>query len=114
MTRRGRLTVTVDPALIQAGEDRVAAGRVAKERPVAAMADAVAADEGDFGAISAEEAYAQARADREAAIVVGREAAGVRPCRSSQPDGRMLQCSRDIVSSSRTISRMLTIERPDP
>ncbi len=85
MTRSARLTVTIDPALIQAGQDAVAAGRaesvsawvnlalaerVAKERRLAAMADAVAAYEGDFGAISAEELSAQARADREAAIVV--------------------------------------------
>ena len=85
MTRRERLTVTVDPALIQAGQDAVAAGRVesvsawvnlalaeraAKERRLAAMADAIAAYEATFGAISVAELSAQARADRESAIVV--------------------------------------------
>ena len=93
MTRRERLTVTVDPALIRAGQDAVAAGRAesvsawvnlalaehaAKERQLAAMADAMAAYEAKFGAISAEELSAQARADRESAIVVRgqRRAAG--------------------------------------
>ena len=85
MTHRERLTVTVDPALIQAGQDAVAAGRAesvsawvnlalaeraAKERRLAAMAGAVAAYEAKFGAISAEELSAQARTDRESAIVV--------------------------------------------
>ena len=85
MTRRERLTVTVDPALIQAGQDAVAAGRAesvsawvnlalaeraAKERLLAAMADAVVAYEAKFGAITAGELSAQAHADRELAIVV--------------------------------------------
>jgi Arc/MetJ-type ribon-helix-helix transcriptional regulator len=85
MTRRERLTVTVDPALIQAGQDAVAAGRAesvsawvnlalaeraAKERRLAAMGDAIAAYEAEFGAISAAELSAQVRADRESAIVV--------------------------------------------
>jgi hypothetical protein len=85
MTRRERLTVTVDPAHVQAGQDAVAAGRAesvsawvnlalaeraAKERRLAAMADAIAVYEAKFGAISAEELSAQAHADRESAIVV--------------------------------------------
>ena len=85
MPRRGRLTVTVDPTLIQAGQDAVAAGRAesvsawvnlamaeraAKDRRLAAMAEAIAAYEANFGAISVEELSTQARADREAAIVV--------------------------------------------
>lgn len=85
MIRKGRLTVTVDPALIQAGQDAVAAGRAesvsawvnlalaeraAKDRRLAAMAEAIVAYESKFGAISAEEMSNQARADREAAIVV--------------------------------------------
>jgi len=85
MTRRERLTVTVDPAHIQAGQDAVAAGRAesvsawvnlalaeraAKERRLAAMADAIAVYEAKFGAISAEELSAQAHADRESAIVI--------------------------------------------
>ncbi|HVO26669.1 MAG TPA: hypothetical protein VMW56_23915 [Candidatus Margulisiibacteriota bacterium] len=80
-----RLTVTVDPVLIQAGNDAVATGRAeslsswvnlalaeraAKERRLKAMAEAVASYEEMFGAISAEELSAQARADRRDAIVV--------------------------------------------
>jgi hypothetical protein len=94
MTRRERLTVTVDPALIQAGQAAVDSGRAesvsawvnlamaeraAKERRLAAMGDAVAAYEAEAGSISAEELSAQARADRESAIVVrGRPSASAR------------------------------------
>jgi len=85
MTRRERLTVTVDPALIQAGQAAVAAGRAesvsawvnlalaeraAKERRLAAMRDAIAAYEAAAGEISMEELSVQARADRESAVVV--------------------------------------------
>jgi hypothetical protein len=85
MSRKERLTVTVDPALIRAGQEAVAAGRAesvsawvnvalaeraAKDRQLAAMAEAIATYEAQFGAISPEELSAQARADREAAIVV--------------------------------------------
>ena len=80
-----RLTVTVDPDLIAAGSDAVAEGRaeslsawvntalgdkVAKERRLAALADAVAAYEARFGAISLQELDEQKRADRAAAVVV--------------------------------------------
>jgi hypothetical protein len=79
------LTVTVDPAVIAAGNDAVAEGRaeslsawvnaalaerVAKERALAALAEAIAGYEGEFGEISAQELADQARADRESAIVV--------------------------------------------
>ena len=90
-TRKERLSVTVDPALVQAANEAVAAGRAeslsgwvnlalleraAKERRLQAMADAVAAYEAELGAITTEELRAQARADRESAIVVrGRPAA---------------------------------------
>jgi len=85
MIRRERLTVTVDPALIKAGQAAVAAGyaesvsawvnlalaeRAAKERRLAAMRDAIAAYEAKAGEISLEELSAQGRADRESAIVV--------------------------------------------
>jgi len=85
MSRKERLTVTVDRALLEAGNDAVAAGRadslsgwvnlalaerVAKERRLQAMADAVAAYESLFGEITAEEIAAQERADRAAAVVV--------------------------------------------
>ncbi|HZF29032.1 MAG TPA: hypothetical protein VE907_07945 [Gammaproteobacteria bacterium] len=79
------MTVTVDPALIEAGNDAVAEGRaeslsawvnaalaarVATERRLAALADAVAAYERQFGALSAQELADQSRADRSAAFVV--------------------------------------------
>jgi glycerol dehydrogenase-like iron-containing ADH family enzyme len=80
-----RLTVTVDPALVQAGNEAVAAGRAdslsswvnlalaertAKERRLKAMAEAIAAYEEMFGAISADELSAQVRADQRNAHVV--------------------------------------------
>jgi hypothetical protein len=83
--RKERLTVTVDPAFIAAGNDAVAEGRaesvsawvntalrerVAKERALAALAEAIAAYEGEFGEISTQEIADQARADRESAVVV--------------------------------------------
>jgi hypothetical protein len=84
-TRKERLTVTVDPAFMEAGNDAVSEGRaeslsawvnaalaekVAKERRLAALAEAVASYEKKHGAISVQELAEQARADRESAIVV--------------------------------------------
>jgi hypothetical protein len=84
-TRKERLTVTVDPSLVEAGNDAVAEGRaeslsawvnaalqerVARERRLVALAHAVAAYEERFGAISAQELVDQARADRSSAVVV--------------------------------------------
>src|SRR5512143_1108352 len=84
-TRKERLTVTIDADLMEAGNDAVAEGRaqslsgwvnaalaerVTKERRLAALAEAVAAYEKKFGAISARELADQKRADREAAVVV--------------------------------------------
>jgi glycerol dehydrogenase-like iron-containing ADH family enzyme len=83
--RKERLTVTVDPSLIEAATEAVKAGRADslsgwvnlalteradKERRLQALADAVAAYERKFGEISAEELEQQARLDRQAAIVV--------------------------------------------
>ena len=83
--RKERLTVTVDRALLRAGAEAVATGRaeslsgwvnlamadrVAKERRLRAMADAVATYEAEFGAISEAELAAQRRADTRTAIVV--------------------------------------------
>jgi hypothetical protein len=80
-----RLTVTVDPAVVQAGHDAVAAGhapslsswvnlalveRAAKDRRLRALGDAIAAYEAAHGVISAQEIDEQVRADRRAAIVV--------------------------------------------
>ena len=85
IVKKERLTVTVDPAFIEAGNDAVAEGRVeslsawvnaalaakvAMERRLVALAEAVAAYEKRFGAISAQELADQARADRESAVVV--------------------------------------------
>lgn len=84
-TRKERLTVTVDPTFIAAGNDAVAEGhaeslsawvnaalaeKVARERRLVALADAVSAYEERFGVLSAQELADQARADRESAIVV--------------------------------------------
>lgn len=84
-TRKERLTVTVDPAFIEAGNDAVAEGRaeslsawvnaalaekVARERRLVALAGAVAAYEERFGVISAQELVDQTRADRESAVVI--------------------------------------------
>src|SRR5687767_10699907 len=80
-----RLTVTVEPHLVQAGNEAVAEGRVgslsawvnlalveraAKERRLRALADAIAAYEQEFGVMTSEELQAQERADRASARVV--------------------------------------------
>jgi nucleoid-associated protein YgaU len=83
--RKERVTVTVDRALIEAGSRAVKAGkaeslsgwvnlalaeRVAKERRLRAMAEALALYEAEFGAISQAELIAQERADRRSARAV--------------------------------------------
>jgi hypothetical protein len=99
-TRKERLTVTVDPAFMSAGNDAVAEGRaeslsawvnaalaekVAKERRLTALAEAVASYERKHGAISGQELAEQARADRESAVVVR---GGTRPTRRKARRGR--------------------------
>ncbi len=96
--KKERLTVTVDRALVDAATEAVAAGRAdslsgwvnlalseraAKERRLAALADAVATYEARFGVISALDLAARERADRRAAIVVrgGRRPAARKPRR---------------------------------
>src|SRR5438874_13542082 len=84
-TRKERLTVTIDPGLVRAGAEAVAAGRaeslsawvnlalaerVAKERRLRALGEAIAAYEAEFGEISEAELTAQQRADRQSARVV--------------------------------------------
>jgi len=84
MSKKQRRTVTVEPDLIRAGHEAVAAGlagslsawvntalaeRVSRDRRLAAMAEAVAACEKEFGVISDVEAAEQLRADRAAALV---------------------------------------------
>jgi hypothetical protein len=81
--RKARLTVTVDRALVRAGSAAVAAGRaeslsawinaalaerVAKEKRLRAMAEAVAMYEAAHGAITPEEMVAQERTDKRAAL----------------------------------------------
>ncbi|HEY3351610.1 MAG TPA: hypothetical protein VGQ83_00045 [Polyangia bacterium] len=83
--RKERLTVTVDPVLVEAGNAAVRSGRAeslsgwvnqalaeraAKDRRLQALAESVAAYEAELGPITDEELTAQARADRRSAIVV--------------------------------------------
>lgn len=83
--RKERLTVTVDPVLVQAGTEAVAGGyadslsawvnlalaeRAAKDRRLRAMGKAIASYEAEFGAITAEELAAQERADQRSARVI--------------------------------------------
>lgn len=80
-----RLTVTVDPALVEAGIRAVAAGRASslsawvnealtvraeRDRQLEALAEAIAGYESDNGEITLAEMAAQARIDREEAVVV--------------------------------------------
>jgi Arc/MetJ-type ribon-helix-helix transcriptional regulator len=83
--RKERVTVTLDPALIDAANAAVAAGRapslsawvnlalaehVAKERRLAALSELVAEYEAKHGVISAAELARREREDRRGAIVV--------------------------------------------
>ncbi len=94
MSRKGRITVTLDPAVIDAANAAVSGGRavsvsawinaalgehVGKERRLAAMRKALAMYEAEYGVITPEEMAAQERADRRNAIVV--RGSGRRPSR---------------------------------
>lgn len=83
--RKQRLTVTVDPELVEAGQRAVETGEAAsvsgwvssaleekirRDRKLALLAVAVADYEKEFGAISVDEIVTQRRADRENATVV--------------------------------------------
>jgi hypothetical protein len=83
--KKHRLTVTVDPELIEAGQRAVQSGqaesvsgwvsaaledKVRRDRKLALLAAAVADYEQEFGEISAEEIVIQRRADRRDATVV--------------------------------------------
>ena len=85
MNKKERLTVTVDPELIQAANRAVAEGRVgslsgwvnlalteraAKERRLRSLSQAIAAYEEKFGEITVEEISRQKRDDRRNAIPV--------------------------------------------
>ncbi len=87
--------MTIDPELVAAANQAVREGRaeslsgwvnvalaerVAKERRLRALQEAVEAYEGEFGSISDGEIAAQRRADRRNAIVVrGAKKVGARP-----------------------------------
>ena len=83
--RKQRLTVTVDPELIEAGQRAVESGQaesvsgwvsaaledtVRRDRKLALLATALTDYEKEFGEISAEEIVTQRRADRQDATVV--------------------------------------------
>lgn len=90
-TKKQRLTVTVDPELIEAGQRAVESGqaesvsgwvsaaledKIRRDRKLALLAAAVADYEQEFGEISDEEIVTQRRADRrDAAVVRGRQRA---------------------------------------
>jgi glycerol dehydrogenase-like iron-containing ADH family enzyme len=83
--RKQRLTVTVDPELVEAGNRAVASGeadslsawvsmalsdKARRDRQLDHLRGAIADYETEFGEITAEEIAAQLRADREDAVVV--------------------------------------------
>lgn len=83
--RKQRLTVTIDPDLIEAGNAAVAAGqadslsgwvnealaqRADRDLKMRSLSDAITDYEAEFGEITPEEIAAQRRADRGAATVV--------------------------------------------
>jgi hypothetical protein len=95
--RKQRLTVTVDPELVEAGNRAVGEGRAQslsgwvstalaekmhRDQQLAHLRAAIADYEKEFGEITPEEITARQRADREDAIVVrGRTAKPRRPGR---------------------------------
>jgi|SRR6185369_9573510 hypothetical protein len=85
MARKERMTVTVDAELIEAGNRAVRAGRAdslsswvndalaerdLRERRLRGMAEAIAAYERAYGAMTDDEMLAQERADQKGALVV--------------------------------------------
>ncbi|MGI8793432.1 MAG: hypothetical protein ACR2H3_09675 [Acidimicrobiales bacterium] len=83
--KKQRLTVTVDPELVEAGQRAVESGqadsvsswvsaaledKILRDRKLALLAAAVANYENEFGEISADEIATQRRADRQDATVV--------------------------------------------
>lgn len=93
--RKRRLTVTVDPELVEAGDRAVASGRAdslsawvsaaladkaRRDQQLEHLGRAIASYEAEFGEITAEEMATQRRADREDAVVVrGRRTAAPPP-----------------------------------
>jgi hypothetical protein len=96
--RKQRLTVTLDPELIDAGQRAVEAGRaesvsgwvsaalaeqIRRDDKLGLLAAAIADYEQEFGEITADEMRAQQRADREAAVVVRAKRAPTRRATSA-------------------------------
>ena len=94
--RKQRLTVTVDPELVEAGNRAVASGaadslsawvstalaeKARRDQQLAQLRHAIADYEAEFGEITAEELATQQRVDREVAVVV-RGRAGRRNARA--------------------------------
>jgi hypothetical protein len=98
-SKKQRLTVTVDPELVEAGRQAVELGqadsvsgwvsaaledKIRRDRRRALLAAAVADYEKEFGEITVEEIVAQQRADRENATVVrGRRRSATRKAKSA-------------------------------
>ena len=83
--RKTRLTITVDPDIVMAGNRAVASGsadslsawvsaamadRARRDEQLARLGEAIADYESEFGEISAAEIERQRRADRQSAVVV--------------------------------------------
>jgi hypothetical protein len=97
--KKHRLTVTVDPELIEAGQRAVESGqaesvsgwvsaaledKIRRDRKLALLAAAVADYEKEFGEISTEEIVAQRRTDqRDATVVRGRRQQATRKAKSA-------------------------------
>ncbi len=105
MSRKQRLTVTVDPDLVAAGNRAVAEGtaqslsawvnaalaeQARRDEKLKALSAAIADYEREFGEITADELAGQTRADREDAVVVR----GRRPRRS--PTGAQASRTRSV------------------
>lgn len=90
--RKERMTVTVDPELVDAGNRAVADGRAdslsawvnvalrdraLQDQRLRSLADAIADYEADYGEITDDEMAAQVRRDREGAAVVRGRSGGV-------------------------------------
>jgi glycerol dehydrogenase-like iron-containing ADH family enzyme len=98
--RKQRLTVTVDPELVDAGNRAVASGaadslsawvgmaladKARRDQQLERLRDAIGDYEAQFGEITAEEIAAQRRADREDAVVVrGRKAGASKRARRAR------------------------------
>lgn len=96
--KKQRLTVTVDPELIEAGQRAVEFGeaesvsgwvsaaledKVRRDHKLALLAAAIGDYEQEFGEITADEIHAQQRVDREEAVVVRSRRRTTRKARSA-------------------------------